>query len=194
MSNIFKSLGNSTNSINSVNSSIPINNKPFKIIDNDFPTLSISAIAPIIHDNDNSFINSLKKEILVEKIELEEKPSNGWVSFKHIKHNFSLLGNTNSKSIFQPFIVTSSEPVKIKSELNESTEIINSLSNLHKTRTQNYINLWGEDEYNTMFICQNHDYEYFDKLDEAYEIAQSKMIEKYAINDYTNYNDYNDSN
>jgi hypothetical protein len=176
-----------------VNSSIPINNKPFKIIDNDFPTLSATEITTT-HNNDISFINSLKKEILVEKIELEEKPPNGWVSFKHIKHNFSLLGNTNSKSIFQPFIVTSSEPAKIKTELNESTEIINSLSKLHKTRTQNYINLWGEDEYNTMFICQNHDYEYFDKLDEAYEIAQSKMIEKYAINDYTNYNDYNDYN
>ena len=34
-----------------------------------------------------------------------------------------------------------------------------------------------------MFVCPNYDYEYFDKLDEAYEIERSNFNEKYS-NDY----------
>ena len=39
--------------------------------------------------------------------------------------------------------------------------------------------MWGEDEWERMFIFPNHDYEYFDKLDEAYEIEQSELNDKY---------------
>jgi hypothetical protein len=34
-----------------------------------------------------------------------------------------------------------------------------------------------------MFTCPNYDFEYFDKLDEAYEIDQYKLNEQYYNNE-----------
>ena len=72
-----------------------------------------------------------------------------------------------------------------------SSEIFNALSLLHEKRTNEYKELWGEAEWERMFICPNHDYEYFDKLDAAYEEEQAKINEQYCNNndseDYDNY-------
>ena len=45
--------------------------------------------------------------------------------------------------------------------------------------TNEYKEFWGESEWERMFVCPNYDYEYFDKLDEAYEIEQSELNDKY---------------
>ena len=63
---------------------------------------------------------------------------------------------------------------------------MNALYILHEKRTNEYKELWGEDEWERMFIFPNYDYEYFDKLDEEYEDEQEKLNEQY----YVEYEDY----
>ena len=72
-------------------------------------------------------------------------------------------------------------------EVNEAEEIIEALSFLHEKRTEEYIKLWGEEEWERMFIFPNNDYEYFDKLDEAYEIEQNKINEQYFLHHIITY-------
>jgi len=59
-----------------------------------------------------------------------------------------------------------------------SHEVINALVDLHLKRTQEYIDNWGYDEYERMFLDVNHDSEYFDKLDEKYEEEMEKLREQ----------------
>ena len=75
---------------------------------------------------------------------------------------------------------------KQKQTMDEAKQIINALSTLHEKRTNIYKEAWGEDEWQHNFICPNYDYEYFDKLDEAYELEQNKLNEQY-YNDYQDY-------
>lgn len=58
-----------------------------------------------------------------------------------------------------------------------SYKVINALNNLHFKRTQEYIDNWGYDEYEKMFLDINHDSEYFDKLDAKYEEEMEKIRE-----------------
>jgi len=68
--------------------------------------------------------------------------------------------------------------------------IFQRLVNLHQGRKYDHISKWGIDEYEKMFLYQNYDYEYFDKLDEQME----KNMEKYYQNtSYNLHNYYNDS-
>lgn len=43
------------------------------------------------------------------------------------------------------------------------------LVTLYQNRKNEYIKNWGYDEYDKMFLFQNYDYEYFDKLDDKYD-------------------------
>ena len=64
-----------------------------------------------------------------------------------------------------------------ESTLNNETEdtyvdpydVLDSLVALHERRTNDYIDLWGYDEYEKEFLCKNYDYNYFDRLDQEYE-------------------------
>jgi hypothetical protein len=49
---------------------------------------------------------------------------------------------------------------------NESYDTIQNVVDLYHNRKNDYINKWGMEEYDKMFLFQNYDYEYFDKLDE----------------------------
>ena len=92
--------------------------------------------------------------------------------------------------IQKPLIQPNYEAIKQKQVFNEAEEIVLALSLLHEKRTNEYKELWGEDEWERMFICPNYDYEYFDKLDEAYENEQYKLNEQYKDDYY--YYDNND--
>jgi hypothetical protein len=118
----------------------------------------------------------------------------GWSYYKYTKFKHKLCGDTNSEvtiKIQKPFIEKKFEIIRQKVVLNEPEEIINALSLLHEKRTNEYKELWGEDEWERMFMCPNYDYAYFDKLDEAYEEEQAKLAEQYYNNndseDYDNY-------
>jgi hypothetical protein len=51
-------------------------------------------------------------------------------------------------------------------ELDDSYDRIQNVVNLYHNRKNDYINKWGIEEYDKMFLFQNYDYDYFDKLDE----------------------------
>jgi hypothetical protein len=67
-------------------------------------------------------------------------------------------------------------------------DIINALVELHKKRTQEYIDMWGYDTWEKMYRFPNYDYEYFDKLDELYEEMENEEndenTEGYSDNEY----------
>ena len=54
--------------------------------------------------------------------------------------------------------------------LNDAIE----LADLYYKRTNEYIELWGYDEWEKMFISPNYDYNYFDNLDEIYNIEHDE--------------------
>jgi hypothetical protein len=185
------------NQFKSYNSTPVVIKKDFEIKADEFPDLA----APVKNNSTNvkSFSSLLKKEETnSEKDKTEDKDEEiippGWSYYKCTKFQNGLCGDIYSKittKIQKPFIEKPQEIVRQKVVLSKEEEIINALINLHEKRTNEYKELWGEDEWEQMFICPNHDYEYFDKLDEAYEEEQAKINEQYYNNndseDYDNY-------
>uniref|UniRef100_A0A6C0DUL8 Uncharacterized protein n=1 Tax=viral metagenome TaxID=1070528 RepID=A0A6C0DUL8_9ZZZZ len=64
------------------------------------------------------------------------------------------------------------------------------LTKLYQNRKNDHINKWGYDEYDKMFLFQNYDYDYFDKLDEKFEREFNNHFYKANNNDYDNYELY----
>jgi hypothetical protein len=156
--------------------------KDFEMNEDAFPDLSKPVKTKL--NNVKSFASLLEKKEINEEIEEEEEViiPPGWSYYKYTKLKNGLCGDKCSKvttKTQKPFIEKKYEIEKQKVELNEGDEIIEALSILHEKRTKEYKELWGELEWERMFYCPNHDYEYFDKLDEAYEIEQSNFNDKY---------------
>ena len=139
--------------------------KDFEIKENEFPELSP--------------LNLVKKSSIIE----QPLVTSGWVSYKVDYTQFKLNETFTSKATPTHIINKNKKEI----EVNEAEEIIEALSFLHEKRTEEYIELWGEEEWERMFIFPNHDYEYFDKLDEAYEIEQNKINEQYSNSNYDSY-------
>ena len=72
----------------------------------------------------------------------------------------------------------------------EPIYVFERLTKLYQNRKNDYINKWGYDEYDKMFLFQNYDYEYFDKLDEKFEREFNNHFYKANNNDYDNYELY----
>jgi len=64
--------------------------------------------------------------------------------------------------------------------------VLDSLVELHENRIEEYIEMWGEEQYNNVFTFPNYDYEYFDKLDELY---QQNTYEENSENDNDEHDD-----
>lgn len=178
------------NQFKSYNSKPAIIKKDFKIKEGDFPDLVSNTIKNNIDNiNVKSFSSFFNKEEIIEvkKEIIDEKIPSGWSYYKYTKFKNGLCGDKNSEvtiKIQKPFIDKKYELVKEKIVLNEAEEIINALSLLHEKRTNEYKELWGEDEWERMFICPNYDYEYFDKLDEAYEAEQAILNDQHYDDNY----------
>jgi hypothetical protein len=56
---------------------------------------------------------------------------------------------------------------------------------LHEQRKNDYIRDWGEESYENTFRFINYDYDYFEKLDEEYDIAQ--IDEEYVSDEELEY-------
>ena len=97
-----------------------------------------------------------------------------------IKHDIS-TGETTIKSKHIPLEQPSSPIEKTNNEI--AFEAINALVNLHHKRTDEYIDLYGYETWEKIFLFPNHDYEYFDKLDEIYydELEKEQQLQ-YMIN------------
>ena len=163
--------------------------KDFEIKEDEFPDLA----KPVTNNTNNvkSFASLLEvKEEVKEEIKNDEEEliiPPGWSYYKYTKFKNEMCGDVCSNvitKIQKPIITKKYEIEKPKKVLNETEEIVIALSLLHEKRTNEYKELWGESEWERMFICPNYDYEYFDKLDEAYEDEQYKLNEQYNDDDY----------
>lgn len=177
--------------------------KDFLLKEDEFPDLELSVKNNAINNNNNKNNNNVKSfASLLEKDEEKEKEilegaedeiiPPGWSCYKYTKFKNGLCGDKNSEvttKIQKPFINVDKNPeiVRPKVVLSEAEEIIIALSLLHEKRTNEYKELWGEAEWERMFMCPNHDYEYFDKLDEAYEIEEEKLNNKSSDEDSDDY-------
>ena len=130
-------------------------------------------------DNIPTFLEKIKTNVLKnqdkneEQIEFEQL-NPGWMVIKMDKE-------TNKITMKEKKIIKNENPVY---DLDVKHNVFEALATLYENRKNTYIDNWGEDEYDKMFICPNYDYYYFDKLDEKYE----KEMSKYN-NDYDVYNE-----
>jgi hypothetical protein len=155
---------NNSNKINN-------NNKEANVLINEsFPELSTK----VKNKKPNEIIN-IKKEINFidkvnfEKVVIPQKKNNsnelnediepGWVEISF---------NPKTREFTRRYNLSYIQKNNIVKSTNEN-KALNALIETHKKRTQEYINMWGYEEWEKMFRFPDYDYEYFDRLDEAYE-------------------------
>jgi hypothetical protein len=136
------------------------NNKVLSI--ENFPELTLQESQVTKDNNYVSFLDKIK----LEKIENEEKPSDN--EFDNLEIGWQLI-KRDLKSGVKTVKYKSNRKPYVKTDLDLAYDVIYTLSSIHEKRTKEYIDRWGDDEWNAMFRFQNYDYEYFDKLDELYE-------------------------
>jgi hypothetical protein len=124
----------------------------------------------------HSFLDKLNTEnVEIEKLQPENnqyKLEPGWVEFKRDLKTGRIITNYNKN--------------KVKNI--NFTEVLDYLVSLHEQRKKEYINNWGEDEYEKMFLFPNYEYGYFDRLDEEEEYETYSEDNEYE--DYDYYSDY----
>ena len=136
---------------------------------NDFPEL-ISINNKKISSNQMNFLNLIKKAETKCK---EEKIINQIKLDKNLKPESTLLKKDLS-------------PAYSEEEIKEvAYEVFKKLEELYEKRTNKYIELWGYDEWERMFMFSNYDYQYFDKLDKKYaeEMEEIKYTEEIEYTD-----------
>ena len=186
------------NQFKKYNSKPVIIKKEFVIKDNDFPDLASQLDNSNISNKNNSKNNNVMSfASLLKKVETpdivkyddDEIIPDGWSCYKYKKYKSVMCGDKNSEVTIKKKSQPQQQPksdIKPVVILNEAAEIINALSILHEKRTNEHKQLWGEDEWERMFICPYYDCDYFNKLDEALENEENKLNEEYN-EDYDSY-------
>ena len=156
--------------------------------DNNFPTLTANNDKPTNNTNVRpENINFLEKltAVIIEKetdiTNLEEYILPGWLVMKRDKDTNKIIKKYGKMTTFE------------KTNLS-NYEIIEKLVVLHDKRREDYINTWGQDEYEKMFRFPNYDYDYFERLDEEEEeeleqLREYELLKYYSEEDY--YDEYN---
>ena len=145
-----------------------------------FPEL-VPKVNILENNKKNSSMNFLEKMKNNNDIEMPELKVD--IEYENLKPGWVLIKkDTITNNIIQKYKKGNCSNEKylekeISSDLINNNRIINSLVNLYDKRTKEYIELWGYDDWEKMFRFPNHDYEYFEKLDELYE--EELMEEQY---------------
>jgi hypothetical protein len=133
-----------------------------------------------------NYLEKMKTSVDEEKNELMvdteyENLDPGWLLIKRdlftnkIIHKYKKGNYTDEKYLEKDL---SNE---LSNDLINNNRIINTLVDLYDKRTEEYIELWGYDEWEKIFRFPNHDYEYFDKLDELLEeeeLLEQELLEQ----------------
>jgi hypothetical protein len=104
-------------------------------------------------------VNILKKTNIISNIEDEVKP--GWVKLEKNKITKQVTIKYGKRTYLSD-----------DERLMTPEDVLNNLINLHERRKNEYIRDWGEESYEKTFRFVDYDYDYFDRLDEEYEINQ----------------------
>jgi hypothetical protein len=140
--------------------------QPPSVTDNvSFPELTKSSVKTdfLLDEQKQSFLEKLKTVKVDPLLEnKEEVVKDGWVSITF----------QNRKTTFK---YGKMSYVDYNNDMISPDYVMSSLVNLHEKRKEKYINLWGYDCYEKIFLFPNYDYEYFDKLDEQYDLEMEKL-------------------
>jgi hypothetical protein len=162
--------------------------KTLEITEDNFPELSTSKKYQENSKHINSSfldkVNTKKKEECEEGVLKEPKIEDGWVEFKYDIKTRKVIKNY-SKNILKNNMLNNSNNINFYT-------VLDHLVGLHKKRTEEYINNWGEDEYEKQFIFPNYEYGYFDILDAKEYEKEQKEKEKQEDEDYYYNYDYYD--
>jgi hypothetical protein len=159
-------------------------------------------------DNSDAFPELKNKNTNCEIINNDKNQSTSFIDAmktKNIKMDNSETINNDAHNYIPPGCVciqydksikktvwiygTDTKPISEKNSMEEAPYfVLKRLVDLQQNRKYDYIRKWGIDEYDKMFMFQNYDYEYFDKLD--HQITND--MEKYYQNNTYNYNDFSD--
>lgn len=133
-------------------------------------------------DSKFSFLNALQTKELAKE-EIVDKIPDGWVVSRI---------NSETKTIIKEY----GKVVYIHKPLS-SLEIMQQIANHFEDQKQKYIDTWGHEEYEKMYMFPNYDYNYFDRLDEKYEQEMESFYREnydefsysYSNSDYEIYDD-----
>ena len=129
-----------------------------------FPDLLNKTYIKPIELTSNSYIEKVKLIKPIETVkESHIKP--GWVEIKRDNKTQKVVTTYND--------ITNN--TNNDNNENIGINILTALVYLHNKRKMEYIELWGYDQWEKMFISPNYDYEYFDKLDEEYNEEQNEI-------------------
>lgn len=153
-----------------------------------FPELTSKPLN-IIPINYTSFSEKLKSEIISND---SEKVVDS--DYKNLMPGWALITLSTATN---KIITKKKEPLELfRIDNSEKVDILDDLVELHEKRTNEYIDMWGSEEWEHMFRFPNYDYDYFDKLDELYyqdiDNEESEDEEEYDeyITDYDTFNYY----
>jgi len=134
-----------------------------------FPELVKTTNKTTIIENTSNFLEKLKTKKRVDTpTKRLVKP--GWTELSlDIVTNMTIMD----------YNITKIEPIYEKTQQDLAYEILHHLAYLHEKRGNEYIESWGQDEWDNMFLFQNYDYQYFEKLDEIYAKNNPNLDEEY---------------
>jgi len=114
----------------------------------EFPLLGKTTVSNNKENNKDSFANKLKTEIIVNEEKINIAP--GWVRIEKDR-------NTNKIKYSEPLNKSLSELRVEDIEDTKDTELVmTKLTDLHKMRTNEYIEQWGKEEWENLFTFKNY--------------------------------------
>jgi len=132
-----------------------------------FPELVVSNAKVI--ENTTNFLEKLNTKTNVS-VQVKDVIQPGWTKLTRDKHSNSTIMLTNTKR---------DERIYVKTPEDLAYDVLEHLVYLHEKRRTEYIDSWGEDAWEQMFLFPNYDYHYFDKLDEIYEKNNIESDDEY---------------
>lgn len=148
------------------------------LVASNFPALLVNN-EKIIQKDQHSKIESYVEKVSKKKDEptvISNYVKPGWVEIKRDPSNKTKIIYTYGESTIQE---------KTENKTNEH-QVLLALANLYKKQTEEYINMWGYDNWEKLYRFPNHDYEYFERLDEELEMEELELEEMQNNNYYDN--------
>ena len=180
--------------------------KPVDIIINDanFPELCENTKPIKVFDDTNkkSFLNLLTKkdDEKSDEDEYKENIEEGYIVMtKDSKTNKTIFRNSdgivelNEKKVNEEVNSNSNSNLELEVDFTpqEISNVMDKIVEKYIKWKEDYIEMWGYDEYEKNYIFINYDYEYFDKLDEAlYEEEYDNDSERNNEDDYITNQDH----
>jgi len=134
----------------------------------EFPELVIKKDKKSVNQpNQNSFLSKLKTGKRPDTVKLEEELEPGWMKIQRDPQSYEIK-ITYGEGYIEPLLLEEKE----QDHQDITTTIMTTLSKIHRKRTEEYIELWGKDDWETKFLFENSCYNYEDYSEEEVECVE----------------------